>query len=48
MFINNYNNYQISYLDKQKREEKNHLRVNFLVHCMNNQVLYISSKFKTV
>ena len=48
MFINNYNNYRISYLDNQKIGENNHLRLNFLMHCMSYQVIYISSKFKTV
>ena len=32
MSINNNNNDQISYLDKNKRE-KNHIILNFLVHC---------------
>ena len=36
MFINNYCNYKISYLDKMKiKEKKDLIIVNFFMHYMN-------------
>ena len=41
MSINNYYNYEISYLCKRKKKSrKNYLILNFLAHCTSYQSIY--------
>ena len=34
MLINNYHNYQISYLDKKLKDIKNHIMFNFIFYTL--------------
>ena len=46
MPFKNYHNYQFLFLDKKKKEKKNHIMLNFLVCCTGYRLVVNGEKKK--